>query len=100
MSNETERKVFESAFRKARLGNAEPDFEQFGYRYMDADTLAAYKAFQAGVAYQCEQEQPADALDEAIQDVLDHLNGGYSIHSGTGLHSILRDTYSAAQEKK
>ena len=44
------------------------------------------------------QPQSDDAMDglvDAVKDVLDHLNDGHSIHSGTGLHSCLQAAYRA-----
>lgn len=72
MSNETEREAFEAAFRKACQEGVEPDFEQFGYKYMDADTLAAHKAFQAGAAYQREQDKNmVEALENLCSCIME-----------------------------
>ena len=50
--------------------------------------------------YKTPQPASDDALMSAVEDVIDHLNGGFSIHSGQGLHSCLEAAYRAAMGSK
>ena len=50
--------------------------------------------------YAAPQPVSDDALMSAVGDVIDHLNGGFSIHSGQGLHSCLEAAYRAAMGSK
>ena len=58
--------------------------------------IANYEAAPA----QPQSDDAMDGLVDAVKDVLDHLNDGHSIHSGTGLHACLQAAYRAAMGSK
>ena len=64
MSNE--REVFERTLTRLLIEQHKPDFERFGFEYMDGDTRTAYKMFQAGAAYQREQNAYRLAVDTGL----------------------------------
>jgi len=108
MSNE--REVFERTLTRLLIEQHKPDFERFGFEYMDGDTLTAYKMFQAGAEWQRTQAQPADALVEALEQLLSEVEG-FNVsgvyftekclgHKGYISAIAALDTYRAAQEKK
>jgi len=54
-----------------------------------------YDELFASAPAQPQSDGVMDGLVDAVKDVLDHLNDGHSIHSGTGLHSCLQAAYRA-----
>ena len=113
MSNE--REVFERTLTRLLIEQHKPDFERFGFEYMDGDTLTAHKMFLAGAEWQRSQAQPADALVEALEllyrKLTPNVNGADETYFFIGLRDQVTErqmeqisealaTYRAAQEKK